>query len=430
MSSEHTRKRSANLSPEERVRYVLLGVPALGLSFAATTLAAYLPVLARELTTSRTLIGALVSSEGFVALVLPVWIGAFSDRVDTRLGGRLPFLFGTAPIAALALVMLPFGRSFGLLAVEAFVFYAAYFTYYAPYRALYSDLVPLEQSGRAQGIQGIFRGAGMGTALVGGALLLPVWRGLPFVVGATTLMATTLVLLLGKRHVLRDKATATPEVSMPREIWRLLRDHRDIRLFMAANLLWQLAEGGLKSFIVLYLTRGLGRSFAFSAGAMSIVAGAALVAAPFAGKLGDQYGTVKVMRALLVLFGIGLWLPALSRSTVLLFAMLPLVGMGGAMALSLPYAVLMKMIPPGCHGTASGLFDVSGGAGSLLGPLVTGAAIDVLQPLFRSTDGYGAMWTVLGTSILLSLAFLRHPRSTSDAPDGEAMDTRPGSRRL
>jgi hypothetical protein len=59
------------------------------------------------------------------------------------------------------------------------------------------------------------------------------------------------------------------------------------------------------------------------------------------------------------------------------------------------------------HGASAGLFDVSTGAGSLLGPLATGAAVDVLYPLFRATDGYGAMWPVLGTSTLLSLLFLK-----------------------
>jgi MFS family permease len=179
---------------------VLLGIPALGLGLAATTLTAYLPVLARELTRSHLLIGTLVGGEGLVALLLPVWVGAASDRVHRRLGRRIPFLLVTAPVAAAALAVAPFGRSILVLAVASFGFFVADFAYCAPYRALYSDLVPRAQSGRAQGIQGIFLGAGMGSALVGGALLLQLWRALPFIVAASVLLATTLVAATRLHH--------------------------------------------------------------------------------------------------------------------------------------------------------------------------------------------------------------------------------------
>ena len=78
------------------------------------------------------------------------------------------------------------------------------------------------------------------------------------------------------------------------------------------------------------------------------------------------------------------------------------------MALSMPYTILMRIMPRESHGASAGLFDVSSGAGSLLGPLLTGVAIDVLHPLFASTDGYAAMWPVIGTSTLLSIAFLKN----------------------
>jgi hypothetical protein len=48
------------------------------------------------------------------------------------------------------------------MAVDVFFFYLAYFTYFAPYQALYPDLVATGASGRAQGIQGVFSNAGFG----------------------------------------------------------------------------------------------------------------------------------------------------------------------------------------------------------------------------------------------------------------------------
>lgn len=404
------RPTSAKLPPGELRKFVLLGVPALGLSIAATTLNAYVPVLARELTSSRAVIGALVSGEGFVSLLLPIWIGAASDRAGTRLGARLPFMVGTAPLAALALACIPFARSIPVLVVEVGVYYLAYFTYYAPYRALESDLVSRQHSGRANAVQGIFRALGMGSGLVGGALLLRLWRPLPYWVAAVILVLTTAVSVLGLRRLAARTTPEAPEGSAASRVWSLIRDHRDIRRFIAANVLWQLTQTGLRAFIVLYLIHGLRLSFSFAAFAMGIVAAAALLAAPVAGKLADRYGPAVVMRVVLAVFGVGLWTATFTRSTAWLLAVLPIAGLGGAMALSMPYTILMRIMPRESHGASAGLFDVSSGAGSLLGPLVTGVAIDVLHPLFASTDGYAAMWPVLGTSTLLSIPLIEDER--------------------
>jgi len=395
------------LYPAERRKYILLGLPTLGLSLTGTMLRAYVPVFARELTHSGLVIGAVVGGEGLVSLALPAWVGAASDRVDTRFGRRVPFIMASVPVIALALLFVPFGTSIAMLAIDVLVFYSAFYTCYAPYRALYSDIVPRTQSGRAQGIEGLFRGMGMGGGLVGGALLIPFWRPLPFFVASAVLVATTLVALFGLRRDVRHEPRGPARQSAVSQVWTLIRDHRQIRWFLLANVLWQVTEGGLRSFIVLYIRRGLGWSFRAGAGGMAIVALGAVLAAPLAGKLADRYGAVRVMEILLVVFGVGLWIPSFSKSLAVLLPVLPVLGLGGAMIYALPYAVLLRIMPHRSHGAAAGLFDVSGGAGALLGPIAAGAAIDTIGPLFRSTQGYAAIWPVIGTATLLSIVALR-----------------------
>ena len=160
------------LSKEDKRLSLLLGVPSFALALCLATLSTYLPVLARRFTSSTAVIGLLVGGEGLIAVLLPVLVGRLSDRTRTRLGPRLPFLLATAPFAAVAIGLLPFAPSLPVMAVEVFVFYLAYFTYFSPYRALYPDLISESASARAQGIQGVFTGAGLGCALVGGGFLL------------------------------------------------------------------------------------------------------------------------------------------------------------------------------------------------------------------------------------------------------------------
>ncbi|MFT3773525.1 MAG: MFS transporter [Minicystis sp.] len=409
----------AKLSPADRRLFVILGAPSLGLSLAVTVLATYLPLLARRFTSSTTTIGLLVGGEGLLALLVPIWAGALSDRVESRLGRRLPFLVVAGPVAVIALAVLPFAPSLLAMAVTVFFFYLAFFTYYAPYRALYPDLVTQGQAGRAQGIMGIFREIGLGAALVGGSLLTGLWLPLPYLVAAGVLLATTVTVVIGVRD--RPEAHAPPSRaggSPPAQVWALVRDHRDIRRFMVANALWELTMGGLKAFTILYLTAGLGRSLSFSAAVMGVIAMTAVIASPTAGQLADRHGPVRVMEIALAVFGLGLLVPIFSQSTVLLATALPLIAFGAVMALTLPYALLMRMMPAGSHGAAAGLFDLSGGAGTLLGPAITGLAIDVLRPHFTATNGYGAMWPVVSLSTLISIPILHgaRPRPARPAP--------------
>ena len=86
---------------------------------------------------------------------------------------------------------MPLTTAFVPLAIALFVFYGGYFTFYAPYRAIYPDLVPEADRPRSQGSQNVAREIGLGAALVGGGFLLGVWKGLPFTLSAVVLLLVT-----------------------------------------------------------------------------------------------------------------------------------------------------------------------------------------------------------------------------------------------
>src|SRR5690242_19262328 len=92
------RGRARALTADEKRVTVLLGVPTLALALAVTLVTTYLPVVAREFVGSRLVIGLIVGIEGLIALWLPLLAGAWSDRLRTPLGGRLPFLLAATPL--------------------------------------------------------------------------------------------------------------------------------------------------------------------------------------------------------------------------------------------------------------------------------------------------------------------------------------------
>lgn len=179
-----------------------------------------------------------------------------------------------------------------------------------------------------------------------------------------------------------------------------------MRAFVAANAPWELSFMGLKTFIVLFVVKGLGESVGTASAVIGVVAGAYVVASFGAGRLADSVGLHRLMHASLWTYGLGLLVGAGFSSLGPLLVGLPFVALAGAVVMTLPYEMLAQMTPAGAEGTLSGLFGFSRALGAILGPIVVGVSIDVLQPLFPATSGYGAMWLAIGAPILLSLPFL------------------------
>src|SRR3954463_14976866 len=129
----------AALTGTERRRLALLGLPTFGLALAITVVSTYVPTVARQFTSSTTTIGVVIGAEGIGALLLPVLIGSWSDRLRTPWGGRLPFVVAGTPVLVVALLGMGVVGGMPALALAVAVFFAGYFVAYEPYRAFYPD---------------------------------------------------------------------------------------------------------------------------------------------------------------------------------------------------------------------------------------------------------------------------------------------------
>jgi predicted MFS family arabinose efflux permease len=283
------------------------------------------------------------------------------------------------------------------------VFFVGYYAYYPPYRALYADLLPRRLYARAQASQAVLRGAGLGAALLAGGLLLSVWSPLPFLIAAAAAVATTFALVPVVRL---DSDCANPLLPYEAVSFRRLLGDRDVLAVAAANTCWEFSFSGLKTFVVLYVVRGLGHSTAVASSVIAVVAVAYVVGAPLASRLAERFGIVSVLRAAGLVYGVGLTAGVLPTTLDPLLVGLPVVALAGAIVMTLPQALLFSVTPAGTAGAAAGLLDFSRGIGVVLGPLVVGAAIQALRDPLASTHGYAAMWPVLGVPVLISIPLL------------------------
>jgi MFS family permease len=387
------------------VSSVLLGVPAFALALAITTVSVLVPLALERRAASPLLIGAVVAGEGLIALSLPLWIGPLSDRTRSAWGGRLPYVILGCALCVPALVTLPFLDSIAGIAALMLAFYAGYFTYYPAYRALYPELVPEARFARSQGVQSLLRELGLVLALTASPALFAIGAPLPF-------FGCALVLVLASAlFVLRLRARVPKHGPQAAGSARLHLPPSSLRRVLFANALFEFALSGLKSFVVLFVVVGTGRTPAAASGLMAIVAVVAVVAAPLAGWLGDRFGPLRVTRAALLVYAVGLLLPCFTRSLWVLIPAMPLVGFGGTVVMTLSYTLVALSGAEQSPGASAGWYELSRGAGVIAGPIVTGAAIEVLRPVFASTQGYAAMWLVQALALLASFPLLPRPRS-------------------
>ncbi len=380
-----------------------MALPTLALALAITSVSTLVPLILQRLAASPLLIGVVVAGEGLVALLLPLWVGPLTDRTRTAIGGRLPYVMLGAALCVPALVLLPLAASISGIAALMLLFYVGYFICYPAYRALYPDVVPPPRFGRSQGTQTLFREIGLGLALILSPSLFSIWAPLPFFACAGVLVIISAVFVIRLHRSAGALLQVDPSASerkAPR--WPTAPARRAL----LANALWEFALSGIKSFVVLYVVVGTGRSPSAASGLMAIVAVVALAAAPIAGRLADRHGTVRVLRVALYVYALGLLLPCFTESLYVLLPAMPLVGFGGAVVMTLPYALLAEHLGEQSHGRSAGWYEFSRGLGASAGPVVTGAAIHLMQPVFPATHGYAAMWLVQALALLASLPLL------------------------
>lgn len=391
------------LPGSERLLWTL-GLGALGLAWPTATVAAYLPTVLREFTRSEALIGAVLAAEGIFALFVPLVVGPLSDATTTPLGRRRPYLLLALPPMALAVALVGSMPTLWATTALLFVFFFGNYVYEPPWRGLYADLVPAAMAGRGQAAASVMRGIAMAGALVGGGLALAAWQPLPFLLaGAVTAVACGLVSLLvreagrGRRRLdgLRTSLLAP---------WRVVRESRDVRGFLVANVAWETTFAGMRTFVVLYVVVGLDQSLVVSSTVLAFVTLGYAVAAAALGPFADRLGVGRVLVWASLVYGIGLTLAGLAgRWHTWYYAPIFVVSVAGGAVMTLAWALLFKLMPDRDQGTVSALAVMTRGVGLLVGPPLVGLAIDVLAPVLDETDGYAALWPVVGLPVLLVL---------------------------
>lgn len=403
---------------------------AFGLAFSITTTAAYLPPLLERFTDSRTVIAAVLAAEGVFALIVPLVIGPWSDTFRTPMGRRRPFMLAAVGPMGFCLALIAFMPNVWTTTLVVLAFFFAYYVYEPPYRGLYPDLLHEGVYGRSQSVQHLLRGLAIGTALVGGGFLLDLWEAGPFLLAAAvTTAACTAVICLAREDGGEGRAFKGLRAYL-RISWRIVRREPHVRSFLLANTAWEGTFAAMRTFVVLYITRGLGQSLAVSSAVLATVAVGYTLAALVAGPLGDRVGLARVMLWASLVYGAGLAVAGFAQQWQdWYYGLILPVAVAGGTVMTLSWALLFKLMPPEERGAVSGLATTSKGFGLILGPLVAGALIDLLEPHLEATQGYQVLWPFCALLVLAAVpivaGLVRIERRAAPEPElGEGEEAR------
>ena len=390
---------------------LVLTLPTLGFAMGLSLVTTYLPVILKNYTDSATLIGFAIGGEGIFSAMIPLFVGVLSDRIWTRRWGRRrPFMIFAAPFMAAALMLAPFQTGYVPIAVSTFVFFAAYHFYTSPYQSLLPDVTPSSSHGRVQGVQSFMRGGGMFLGMVVAGVLFARWIPLPFIMCSLLIMVFTYM-------TVRRFDEPEPEVApAPRQgVWGEMRqvirstaENKPIQSFMIAAFLWESTLAGLRPFIMLYFINTLGASTSIGALLLGMVGITYMIAGLASGWLADKYGRLLIMRIGLWVYLGGCIFGFFVQDIKWTFLFLPIFGLGGSIVLTLPYAILIKLMPKESIGQFTGMFSMTRGLANIIAPLIAGVAIDIAGNYMPDGREYAVIWLVSALMIAVSLFFFRN----------------------
>ena len=175
----------------------LLGFGFFGVSVIWGVYNAFVPIfLANKFNISPGIIGFFMTLDNIAALFIQPPVGAWSDRIRTPLGRRIPFILVGAPISAVAFGLIPLAAVLPLFVACTSTLLLSAALWRTPVVALMPDITPSAFRSQANGIINFMGGIGTIIALQTGGILFDLSPNFPFWLGSALVILAALVVYL------------------------------------------------------------------------------------------------------------------------------------------------------------------------------------------------------------------------------------------
>jgi MFS family permease len=214
--------------------------------------------LANKFNLAPAFIGFFMTLDNIAAIFIQPPVGAWSDRLRTPIGRRMPFILIGAPIGALAFGIIPIAAVLPLFVACTSTLLLSMAFWRTPVVALMPDITPSKYRSQANGIINLMGGIGTIIASLVGSTLYEINIAFPFWMGSVlVILAALLVFLFIKEPKEYEKSETEPNMfESLRELF-VSEEKSGIRILWAI-FFWFLAYTGIEAFLTLYATKYIG----------------------------------------------------------------------------------------------------------------------------------------------------------------------------
>lgn len=400
----------------------------------------YVPIFLRNFIESNTIVGLIMTFDNVLAIFLIPIFSALSDRVDTRIGRRMPFIVTLLPIAAVLFGLIPFSAlsSLWLLIALVFCFNLSKQAVRGPVVALMPDMVPGDLRSEANGVINTMGGIATILGTVALARLMDVYIKLPGqeepvneilafpVASLFVILAVVLLFIFVKERssqVPREKAAKEKKESILQSLRHVVGEKDKSALFILISLLcWFISYQGVLPFVGLYSEEVLGTSSGTASLAAGMVGIAYAIFAIPSGKVAHRFGRKRTIRVSLVClvvvtllvfvhsFVTASWNPTVRL--VSFWALLFLFGIFWVSVVTNSFPMLWQMSDYTTVGIYTGLYYFFSQAASIIAPPIAGGCIDLF--------GYPALFVF--TAIFFAIAWITMSKVDRGEPEDLAAE--------
>jgi len=238
----------------------LLGLGFFGVSVIWSVYNAFVPIfLADRFLMAAGFIGFFMTLDNIAAMFIQPAVGAWSDRLRTRIGRRMPFILVGAPIGAAAFILLPISQSLFVFFLAATLLLLSMAIWRTPIVALMPDITPSKYRSQANGIINFMGGIGSIIAFLGGAALYEKNPNYPFWLGAglVALSAILVLIFIKEPKEYTESSEETPGFKDSIQMILQDEDKSAVRILLAI-FFWFIAYNGIEAFFTLYGKNHLG----------------------------------------------------------------------------------------------------------------------------------------------------------------------------
>jgi Na+/melibiose symporter-like transporter len=238
----------------------LLGFGFFGVSVIWGVYNAFVPIfLANKFHLAPAFIGFFMTLDNIAALFIQPPVGAWSDRLRTPIGRRLPFILVGAPITALAFGFIPLASVLPLFVACTSTLLLSAALWRTPVVALMPDITPSEKRSQANGIINFMGGIGTIIALQTGGMLYKLSPAFPFWLGSTLVVIAALIVFLFIKEPKDYLESDQPQPSMIESLQEVLNDEeKSGARILFAIFFWFIGYSAVETFFTLYAQEHLG----------------------------------------------------------------------------------------------------------------------------------------------------------------------------